>query len=114
MRNIVLVVLGVGFLLWLSTFGDNEIRSKMEFYSNGAGSFVGWALLFVPVVIAAQWCSSRGADREPRTGKAMIWAGVIAFSCQLVIAAFVPNIVSLYKDAGGYVSEGVIQLKKAG
>jgi hypothetical protein len=101
MRNIILIILGVVFLLWLSTFGDSEVRSKMEFYSSTAGTFVALSVFMLPLILASNFLLSRG---ERRSVKVQLTVGV-------VMIAFIPNIIDLYIDVGGTISNSVISAK---
>ena len=107
MRNIILIILGVVFLLWLSTFGENEVRSKMEFYSGTAGTFVALGVFMLPLILASKFMFSRGEYREHRSVKVQLAVGVVMFASQLVIIAFIPNIINLYTDVGGTISNAV-------
>ena len=111
MRSIILIILGVVSLLWLSTFGDNEIRSKMEFYSSTAGTFVALGVLMLPLMLAIKFMFSRGENIEPRSVKAQVTVGIVMIASQLVIIAFIPNIIDLYTDIGGKISNAVISNK---
>jgi uncharacterized membrane protein len=111
MRNVVLIILGVTFLIWLSTLGDNEVRSKMEFYSGTAGTFVALGVFMLPLILAFKLMFSGIGERELRNVKVQVTVGAIMIASQLVIIAFIPNIINLYTDVGETISDVVIRAK---
>jgi hypothetical protein len=111
MRNIILIILGVVFLLWLSTFGDNEVQSKMEFYSGTAGTFVAMGVFMLPLILASKFIITKVKGGEIRTVNTRVTAGVVMVVSQLVIIAFIPNIINLYTDVGETISDVVIRAK---
>lgn len=104
--NAALIVAGVTFLVWVSTLGNNDIAAKMEFYGSSAGSFVGMFLFMVPFVVVLQKVSQGGF-----TGKRLaVWmAGMVLV--QLVIAAYIPVIVEVYRATGADMGDIIIRSK---
>lgn len=107
--NCVLIIAGVGFLLWLSTFGDNDIRSKMEFYGSQMGQLAIIALFMIPFFFVFSLISSRRIS----TARGFVKAVMVMFTIQIVIAAFAPNVIELGADTGSDAAEAIIKIKQS-
>lgn len=107
--NCVLIIAGVGILLWLSTFGDNDIRSKMEFYGSQMGQLAIISLFMIPLFFVLSLISSRRIS----TARGLIKAVLAMFTIQIVIAAFAPNVVELGADIGNDAADVIIKAKQS-
>lgn len=105
--NIALIVSGVSALFWLSTLGDNDIRSKMEFFGTAAGNAVGMILFLIPPVILMRKIS----DGE-MTAKKLTYPIVVMISVQLLLFAYTPAIVNAYQSIGANIADFIICSKK--
>lgn len=106
--NSVLIIAVVGFLLWLSTFGDNDIRSKMEFYGSQMGQMAIMVLFLVPFLFVASLVSSRRVN----TARGLFKVIAVMLFFQIVIAAFAPNVIELGADAGRDTADFIIEVKR--
>ncbi|MDQ2078527.1 hypothetical protein [Marinimicrobium sp. ABcell2] len=104
--NTALIVAGVVFLVWLSTLGSSDIATKMEFYGTSAGKFVSVVLLMVPFAVVFQKVTQGGLS-----GKRLAILIIGMVLVQLVIAAYMPLIVELFRGAGVDAGEVIIRAK---
>lgn len=103
------VLLGLGSLvglLWLSTFSDNDIQSKMDFYSGSAGKFVVFCLFILPLTKLMGWMNSEDYSRKQLAVRISA-----LISVQIIVLAFAPNIVKAYNSSGSDIAAFVIYLK---
>lgn len=107
--NCLLIIAGVGFLLWVSTFGDNDIRSKMEFYGSKMGQMAIMVLFLIPFFFVASLISSRRVS----TTRGLVKVIAVMFAVQIFIAAFAPNVIALGASAGSDAAEAVIKAKQS-
>ena len=105
--NIAIIVGGVSGLLWLSTLGDNDIRSKMDFFGTGAGNFVAMILFLIPPVILIRKIS--GGEM---TAKKLTYSIVAMISVQLLLFAYTPAIVKAYQSTGANIADFIIDSKR--
>lgn len=105
--NIGIIVCGVFVLLRLSMLGDNDIRSKMDFFSTGAGNFVALIFFLIPTVILMHRISY-----GEMTAKKITYSIVAMLSVQLLLFSFTPTIVQAYQSTGSSISEFIIGFKK--
>jgi len=105
--NIAMTVSGVSALFWLSTLGDNDIRSKMDFFGTGVGNFVAMILFLIPPVILMRKIS----DGE-MTAKKLTYSIVAMLSVQMLLFAYTPAIMKAYQSTGAYIADFIIDSKK--
>lgn len=104
--NAGMIVAGVAFLLWLSTLGDSDIKSKVEFYGTTAGQLVSFVVFFIPFVVL-----SKKIGKSELSNARLIISILMMISVQLVIAAYIPFIVDLYRGIGVGIGSAVIEAK---
>jgi hypothetical protein len=104
--NMGLIIGGLAALLWLSTFGDNDIASKAEYYGTQAGQFVFMALFMIPFFVLMRSISS-----STYTKKQLAKRIFILISFQFIVMSFAPNILKVYSEAGRDIGDMVIEMK---
>lgn len=105
--NAVLILAGVICLVWISTLGNNDIAEKMKFYGSNAGGFVAMFLFLAPFFFVFKKVSNGDLD-----GKRLAYWMCGMILVQLVIAAYIPLIVDLYRNIGVDLGAFIIRLKE--
>ena len=104
--NSMMIVCGVSALLWLSTLGENDIRSKMEYFGTAAGATVAMILFLIPPSILLRKIAV-GAI----TARSLAYSIVLVISFQLLLFSYIPVIVNTYEGTATDIADFVIDSK---
>lgn len=105
-----LIVIGlfVSGLVWISTFGNNEIPTKTAFYGTQVGSFVLMGIFTIPLLIMINWMSSTSKITKQQFAFRLVL--LVAF--QITLMAYAPNVLKVSEETGQAVGNAIVEIKK--